>query len=202
MVHSKLLKELENGEIAKVRLTDTYSIKPFDCGVANLNDFLFNDAKTHLKYLAAVIYLFETKDKTIAYYSLQNDLLRIDPHIDKDFDKEISNIISNKDYSFLLKMKDISAHPSAKIGRFAVDMEFQRCEYGTQILRLIIGDFLTNNKTGCQFLTVDAINNADTLCFYEKNGFSYVTLLDCNKDSRQMYKNLFALKQLKQLEYL
>jgi GNAT superfamily N-acetyltransferase len=199
-VNFKQLKELENGEITKVRLTDTYSIKPFDCGVADLNDFLFNDAKTHLKYLSSVTYLFETKDKTIAYYSLRNDLLRIDPHIDKDFDKEISNIIADKDYSFLLEMKDISTHPSAKIGRFAVDMEFQRCGYGTQILNSIIVSFLNNNKTGCQFLTVDAINNMDTLRFYEKNEFSYVTFLDCNKTSRQMYKNLIALKQLKQLE--
>ena len=129
MVHSKLLKELENGEIAKVRLTDTYSIKPFDCGVADLNDFLFNDAKTHLRYLSAVTYLFENKDKTIAYYM----------------------------------------------------------------------SFLTDNKTGCQFLTVDALNNVETIHFYEKNGFSFVTLLDYNKPSRQMYKNLITLKQL---EYL
>jgi GNAT superfamily N-acetyltransferase len=200
VVHSKLLKELNNGEITTARLTDTYSIKPFDCGVADLNDFLFNDAQTHLKYLSAVTYLFETKDKTIAYYSLQNDLLRIDPHTDKEFDKEISNIIADKNYSFLLEMKDISTYPAAKIGRFAVDMELQRCGYGTQILHLIIISFLTNNKTGCQFLTVDALNNMDTLRFYEKNGFSYVTLLDCNKTSRQMYKNLIALKQLKQLE--
>ena len=96
-------------------------------------------------------------------------------------------------------MKEISAYPAAKIGRFAVDEEFQRSGYGTQILHLIIMGFLTNNKTGCQFVTVDALNNLETLHFYEKNGFSFVTLFDYNKPSRQMYKNLIALKQL---EYL
>ena len=199
MKHSKLIKELERGEIVRVRLTDTYPIKPFDCGVTDLNDFLFSDAKICLRYLSATTYLFENKDKTVAYYSLQNDLLHINPHTDKDFDKEISDIIADKDYSFLLEMKDISTYPAAKIGRFAVDMEFQHSGYGTQILHLIIMSFLANNKTGCQFITVDALNNAETLRFYEKNGFSYVTLLDCNKTSRQMYKNLIALKQL---EYL
>jgi len=199
MAHSKLIEDFENGKISKARLTDTYSIKPFDCGVVDLNDFLFSDAKTHLKYLSAITYLFETKDKTIAYYSLQNDLLRINPHIDKDFDEEISEIIADKDYSFLLEMKDISTYPAVKIGRFAVDTEFQRCGYGTLILNFIIMSFLANNKTGCQFITVDALNNLETLRFYEKNGFSYVTLLDCYKPSRQMYKNLIALKQL---EYL
>jgi len=196
MVHFKLIKELESGEITKVRLTDAYRIKPFDCGIADLNDFLFNDAKTHLNYLSAVTCLFEKKDKTIAYYSLQNDLLNINPHTDKDFDREISDLIADKDYSYLLEMKDISMFPAAKIGRFAVDTEFQRSGYGTQILYSILLSFLTDNKTGCQFVTVDALNNLDTLRFYEKNGFSYVTLLDCNKPSRQMYINLIALKQL------
>ena len=194
-----LIKALEKGEIVRVRLTDSYPVKPFDCGVMDLNDFLFDDAKTHLKYLSAITYLFENKDKTIAYYSLQNDLLNIDPYVDKDFDREISDIIADKDYSFLLEMKDISAYPAAKIGRFAVDSDFQRCGYGTQILNLIVMSFITNNKTGCQFITVDALNNVETIRFYEKNGFSFVTLYDCNQPSRQMYKNLITLKLL---EYL
>jgi GNAT superfamily N-acetyltransferase len=183
-------------ELEFVRLTDTYRIKPFDCGIADLNDFLFNDAKTHLKYLSAVTYLFEYKDKTIAFYSLQNDLLNINPHTDKDFDMEISDTIADKDYSYLLEMKDISMFPAVKIGRFAVDTEFQRRGYGTEILHFVIMSFLNNNKTGCQFVTVDALNNVETLRFYEKNGFSYVTLLDCNKPSRQMYKNLIEMRQL------
>ena len=196
MEYSNFIKELEGGEIVIIRLNDSYPIKPFDCGIDDLNDFLFNDAKTHLKYLSAVTYLFENKNKTVAYYCLQNDLLHIDPHIDKDFDLEISEIIADKDYSYLLEMKEISMFPAAKIGRFAVDMEFQSKGYGTHILQLIIMSFLTNNKTGCQFLTVDALNNIDTLRFYEKNGFSFVTLSDYNKLSRQMYKNLIILKQL------
>jgi hypothetical protein len=32
--------------------------------------------------------------------------------------------------SFLLAMKDISTYPAAKIGRFAVDTEFQGCGFG------------------------------------------------------------------------
>jgi GNAT superfamily N-acetyltransferase len=140
--------------------------------------------------------LIENKNKTIAYYSLQNDLLNLDPHIDKDFYHEISTIITDKDYAFLLEMKDISMYPAAKIGRFAVDVDFQRRGYGTQILHFIIMSFLSNNKTGCQFLTVDALNNVDTIHFYEKNGFSFVTVSDYNKPSRQMYKNLIALKRM------
>ena len=112
----KLTDKIRKGEVTISKLTDSYIIKPFDCGVSDLNDFLFNDAKTHLRY-------------------------------------------------------------------------------GMEILSSIIISFL-NNKTGCQFITVDALNNHDTLNFYEKNGFAFVTLSDYNKPSRQMYKNLIALKNI------
>ena len=189
----KLTGKIRTGEVTIAKLTDSYVIKPFDCGVPDLNDFLFNDAKTHLRYLSSITYLVENKDKTIAYYSLLNDLLNIDSHTDKDFEEEISETI--EDYSFLLEMRAVSMYPAAKIGRFAVDVEFQRHGYGMEILNSITVSFL-NNKTGCQFITVDALNNSNTLNFYEKNGFAFVTLSDYNKASRQMYKNLIVLKNL------
>ena len=34
--------------------------------------------------------------------------------------------------------------------------------------------FRTNNRTGCRFLIVDALNRPDTLHYYEKNGFRYL----------------------------
>ena len=193
--NKKLRDKIRSGEVTVVKLTDEYVIKPFDCGVSDLNDFLFNDAKIHLRYLSSITYLIENKNKTIAYYSLLNDLLNIDPYTDKEFEQEISETIKDKDYSFLLEMKAVSMFPAAKIGRFAVDVEFQRCGYGMEILNNIVVSFLTN-KTGCQFITVDALNNPDTLNFYKKNGFSFVTLSDYNKASRQMYRNLIALKNL------
>ncbi|GHV66225.1 hypothetical protein FACS1894199_09210 [Bacteroidia bacterium] len=180
---TEFIKCLEAEDIKIVRLFDVCAIKPFDCGVSDLNDFLFNDAKTHLKYLFLTTFLCENNDKTIAYYSLQNDLLRMNPHMDKDFEQELDDIIF--DYSFLLEMKEIVMFPASKIGRFAVDKEFQRRGYGTEILKAIATGFRNNNKAGCQFITVDALNNVNTLNFYEKNGFSFVTLTDYNKPSRQ-----------------
>ena len=34
--------------------------------------------------------------------------------------------------------------------------------------------FRTNNRTGCRFLIVDALNRPKTLHYYEKNGFRYL----------------------------
>lgn len=48
-------------------------IKSFDCGDADLNDFLSNDAINYYKSMMALTYLIEDKDKTVAYYSLLND---------------------------------------------------------------------------------------------------------------------------------
>ena len=190
---------IRSGEIKIVKLSESSIIKPFDCGVYDLNAFLFDDAKTYLRYLYSTTFLFENEHKTVAYYSLLNDLLNINPHTDKEFEQELWNIVANQDYSFFLEMQNISMFPAVKIGRFAVDLEFQRKGFGTEIMNLIVTGLLMNNKTGCQFLTVDALNNKDTLRFYTRNGFEFVTLTDIGKPSRQMYKNLIALKTLKDL---
>ena len=42
-----------------VRLTQEHLLKPFDCGNADLNDFLLNDAKAYASHLLAVTYLLE-----------------------------------------------------------------------------------------------------------------------------------------------
>jgi hypothetical protein len=44
-------------------------IKSFDCGDADLNDFLFSDAVNYYKSMMALTYLLEDNDanKTVAY---------------------------------------------------------------------------------------------------------------------------------------
>ena len=56
-------------------------IKSFDCGDADLNDFLFSDAINYFKAMMALTYLLEdtANDKTVAYYSLLNDKIVFDP---------------------------------------------------------------------------------------------------------------------------
>lgn len=55
----------------------------------------------------------------------------------------------------------------------------------------LIGYFVSNNKTGCRFLTVDA--HKDAIGLYEKCGFSFFTENDKDDETRLMY---FDLKQL------
>ncbi|MEA3416657.1 MAG: hypothetical protein U9R02_10985 [Thermodesulfobacteriota bacterium] len=55
--------------------------------------------------------------------------------------------------------------------------------------------FITRNRTGCRFLTVDAYNNDDqkAIKFYQKNGFQHFSEKDKNKKTRAMF---FDLKRI------
>ena len=65
-------------------------------------------------------------------------------------------------------------YPAVKIGRFAVDKHFscQPEHWGTKAMNFIKEWMVSDNKTGCCFLTVDAYPKAVT--FYLKNGFKFL----------------------------
>ena len=54
-----------------VRLTQEHQMKPFDCGNADLNDFLLNDAKAYASRLLAVTYLLEDDKELLAFSPYQ-----------------------------------------------------------------------------------------------------------------------------------
>ena len=62
-------------KLRQFQLTENSDIKPFKCADADLNEFLFEDAKHFQRELMAVTYLLEymEQNKTAAYYSLLAD---------------------------------------------------------------------------------------------------------------------------------
>jgi GNAT superfamily N-acetyltransferase len=78
-----------------------------------------------------------------------------------------------------------------KIGRLGVSNNFKGQGIGTIILDYIKELFITNNRTGCRFITVDAYGAS--LTFYERNGFGYLTSKDKGMDTRLMYFDLMKL---------
>lgn len=184
MEHSNLFQILkEENRLRHKRLDFLDEIKPFDCGNSELNEFLFEESSIHQKHLGFVTYLLETESETIAYYSLANDLLKI---MDKeDFKADIADLNIHSDYYEYFFEQDV--YPTVKIGRFAVTKKYQCQGVGQFIIDSLIQSFKTNNKTGCQFITVDAINDPRVISFYERNKFILLTMQDCNKQSRQMH---------------
>ena len=171
------------------RLTSEYIIKPFNCNDADLNGFLLEsdcnipNAKQHTVELLAVTYLIEDldADATIAYFSLLND--KIEREItSKSAWNRLSRNIPN--------VKRRSTHPTVKIGRLAVSKDYQGQKWGQKILSFLKLWFTQNNKTGCRYLTVDALNSAQG--FYEKCGFKVLVTPILEDETILMY---FDLKQ-------
>lgn len=143
-----------------IRLDRDYTFGAFDCGEADLNDFLLTDAKDYASQLLAVTYLIESNDGVAAYFALSNDRISL-----SDSDKAIWRRIK-KDFPHRKHRND---YPAIKIGRLAVDRKYQGLQIGTSILDFVKKTFVTKNRTGCCFITVDAI--PDAVGFYESNGF-------------------------------
>lgn len=168
-----------------IRLSSDHEIKPFDCGDSDLNDFLLNDAKLYFQHLLTVTYILETSTQTIGFYSLLNDKISIDDAQGKaNMDKQIRGQMPDG-------KNHLRSYPAMKIGRMGVSNDFKKHKIGTAFLDYIKQLFITNNRTGCRYITVDAYRQS--LVFYEKNGFTYLTEGDKTHETRLMYFDLMRL---------
>lgn len=149
-------------------------VESFDCGDADLNDFILNDSPLYRKALLAVSYVLEHKEThaVAAYFSLANDRVSL-----SDFENKAEfNRFRQKRF---VNEKRLRSYPAAKICRLGVNVQFKGEGLGSVLLDFIKSYFVADNKTGCRFLTVDAYH--DALPFYYKNLF--VPLNDDDKDS-------------------
>lgn len=169
-----------------VRLSPEKEILSFDCGDTDLNEFINVDAKNYLNELLAVTYLFENDDDIVAFFSVLNDKITYQQAGE-------SNGLWNKIRKRIPHRKHFKSYPAVKLGRLAVNKSYQKKHLGTSILDYIKVFFIDRNKTGCRFITVDAYR--DSLTFYEKNGFKYMTEADKDADTRLMYYDLAVLKE-------
>lgn len=167
-----------------VRLESDHVFKPFDCGDCDLNDFFTNDSKDFYNHLLAVTYIIESEDETVGFFSLLNDKI------------SVTDLNSNRKWKRLFRdrfpnNKRFKSYPAVKIGRFAVSNNYQNQGIGKNILDFLKHLFISNNRTGCRYITVDAYDKS--LPFYKKNYFNFLTESDIGQDTRLMY---YDLKQL------
>ena len=149
-------------EVRRLRKDET--IKSFDCGDADLNDFIWNRAESYNKALLSVTYVFEHKasGKVIGYFSLANDKISIDDfNNNTEFNRFRRHRFANE--------KRIKSYPAVKICRLGIDNDFHGYGVGTKLLNFIKSYYKKGNNAGCRFLTVDAYYGAVT--FYERNSF-------------------------------
>ena len=169
LLHFKLSDSISNSEL-----------KNFHCSDTLLNQFLKRKAKKHFGELLAVTYLVMDEYKNIVgYYTLSSDTMPVTDILKSRFEKG----------------KNYQTYPAIKIGRFAIDEQYNGKGYGTEIMNFIKIQFSEKEyqQIGSRFLLVDAYNEEKVLNFYkEKNNFDFWTMDDKDSKTRLMY---FDLKQ-------
>ena len=84
--------------------------------------------------------------------------------------------------------KQRNHYPAVKVGRLAVNEEYAGQGIGRLILDSVKYVFTHGNRTGCRFVTVDALTTATG--FYGRNKFRFFTEKDKDDDTRLMYFDL------------
>ncbi len=141
-------------------------VKTFDCGDADLNDFIINAAPDYKKAMLVVTYVLAAKDNpdnVVAFCSLANDRVSL-----SDFENTTEFNRFRKKQGFP-QAKRMKSYPAVKVCRLGVDLSMRGRAAGTKLLNFVKTYFTIDNKTGCRFITVDAY--IDAIPFYEKNGF-------------------------------
>lgn len=169
------------------RLRRNESIKSFDCGDADLNDFILKESSLYRQALLAVSYVIEKKQDNhmvSAYFSLANDKVSLNDFESKtEFNRFRKRRFVNE--------KRLKSYPAVKICRLGVDLSMKGQHLGTFLLNFIKSYFVLDNKTGCRFLTVDAY--ADAIPFYLKNGFVPLNEEDADSITRLLYFDLATI---------
>ncbi|MDE6018084.1 MAG: GNAT family N-acetyltransferase [Muribaculaceae bacterium] len=153
---------------AKVNERFLAHCKPFSCGDSDLDDFFLNDALAYEKDLMGKTYCWVINDditKVVGFVTLANAGIQT-THMQNNPKRHLHKNISYN--------KQGRTYPAVLIGRIAVAKEFQGKEYriGTQMMDFVKDWFIAeDNKTGCRFVLVDAVNSNRTLQYYERNGF-------------------------------
>lgn len=174
----------ERCQVRRLKIGDT--ISTFNCDDEDLNDFLINEAALYRYALLAVTYVVEDKKtkEVLAYFSLSNDKISIAYFESKT---EFNRFRKHK----FVNEKRLRSYPAIKIGRLAIAKPAQNQNIGTYLLEFIEDYFVTDNKSGCRFVTVDAY--ADAIPFYIKNNYQFLNNDDEDRRTRVMYFDLASL---------
>lgn len=156
--------------------------KAFSCGDDDLDDFFANDAIAYEKDLLGKTYCWVLRDdntKIVGMITLANASIHT-THLQNNPKRRLNKSIAYP--------KRGRTYPAVLIGRLGVNSEFQSAQFriGAQIMDFIKSWFDgVDNKTGCRFVLVDAVNAKHTLEYYIRNGFK--PLFPRPEDEKEFY---------------
>lgn len=169
------LTEVDQGEVIR-----------FSCGCEELDVFFHHEVFTCARY--CYVSPFCAKDdngEIIALFTLSNDCIILSSSFDKqDFIEEVADMVDDEYRAIFGKQ---SSFPAVNIGHLAVRKDLQSKRIGQDILDFVVATFSNYRIAGCQFITVDSLNNPRTNRFYMRNGFQVQTNSDACMPTRRMY---------------
>ncbi len=133
----------------------------------------------------AVTYVWIENSKVAGFFSVSNDSIS----------RKVDGTAYNRASRNVPNTKRFKTLPAVKIGRLAVHKDWQGKGLGSFLLNYIKYWFTNDNKTGCRFIVVDAMNVAETVSFYEKNEFKFLSSKDSDEKTRLMFFDLMTIKQ-------
>jgi ribosomal protein S18 acetylase RimI-like enzyme len=131
----------------------------FDCGEPSLNRWLATQARQSMESRDAVTFLLLDEDRldepSIAgYYCLS------------------AAEVSREAAPGAMGKRSPDPIPAVRMGRFAIDLRYQRQHWGAEMLReALLGAVTAGALIGARVMLVDAISEA-ALAFYSRYGFS------------------------------
>lgn len=155
---------------------------PFSCGDDDLDDFFAHDVIAYENDLMGKTYCWlDNNDETqiVAMVTLANAGIQT-THMQNNPKRHLHKSIAYN--------KRGRTYPAVLIGRLGVGKAFQGQEYriGAQVMDFIKSWFRSpDNKTGCRFVLVDALNTPHALTYYERNGFK--PLFPRMEDEKEFY---------------
>lgn len=182
--------DIASASLVVVKLDVPDTVKSFDCGDEDLNDFILHESPLYRKEKLAVTYVLKEADDIAnehitAFFSLSNDRISISDFDNKTKYNRFSRRFNNH--------KRLKSYPAAKIGRLAVHVSAKGMNVGSMLLDFIKRYFTADNKTGCRFITVDAYSAA--IPFYLRNGFVPLNDDDIAEPTRLLYFDLNDLDE-------
>ena len=142
MVQTRVDKQ----SLSFIRLRPAYSIKEFDCGDKDLNDFILNRATLFDKYRLSVSYACSDAEsgQLLAYCSLANDKVAVTDFKDKT---EFNRFRKKQGFP---NEKRLKSYPAVKLCRLGVDERAKGHQIGTTVLDYIKSMFFFENKAECR----------------------------------------------------
>ena len=176
----------------KVRLmtdADFEKMSTFTCGVEELDNFFHIEVRECMQrhYLAAYS-VFIDSGEIVAAFTLMNDALMIRSESEKEDFIDDLRFETTEDFVDFLNRQ--TSYPAINIGHLGTSTRFQGLGIGTMVIDLVAETFAAHSQSGCQFITVDALNNSATTKFYCSNYFSFQTNRDMTSHTRRMYRIL------------